>query len=136
MKEEFLALIQYRNWMEKKNANAARFRFVLSHWGVPLLHSSVRSIPKLLPINPSARILDVGCGRGALLRHLLFSLSLSVEPIGFDLARSLLELEVKESKYETRKVNLLEGTATRLPLKIRLLMVYFARMYMIKHLND
>jgi predicted metal-dependent enzyme (double-stranded beta helix superfamily) len=35
--------------MEKKNANAAHFRFVLSHWGVLLLHSSVRSVPKLLP---------------------------------------------------------------------------------------
>ncbi|MBI4337651.1 MAG: class I SAM-dependent methyltransferase [Chloroflexi bacterium] len=129
--EERQTITQYRQWMTKGDFNSRHFRFVLSTSGLPLIHTPLPLLRRLLRIRPEDRVLDVGCGRASVLRYLYRTVPLQHPPVGVDATRPLLHL----GHGHQRPVHLVEGSVTHLPFQDSTFTVAICS-YVIKHFGN
>ncbi|MFQ5859936.1 MAG: class I SAM-dependent methyltransferase [Dehalococcoidia bacterium] len=109
--EERATIIQYNRWLAKDSLYARHMRFVLSPWGLPLLHTPLFRLSRRLPLYPDDQVLDVGCGRASVLSYLIHRVGLTQGPVGVDACRPLLAL----ADHTNPRVNLLQASVTHLP---------------------
>ena len=69
---------------------------------------------KCLPLQPNAKVLDLGCGTGLELEY-YFKLNPEAEVTGIDLAQGMLQ-KLKE-KFASQKLHLIQGSYFDVPLK-------------------
>ncbi len=97
---------------------AAAWRFTLGVPGQILVNTPAFTLPEELRIEPTWRILDVGCGRAGLTRVLTARAGLLEPAIGIDSSRQMLELASRDQRGDgAKKVLLAQGSATGLPLR-------------------
>jgi SAM-dependent methyltransferase len=82
-----------------------------------LVNTALYRLPEHLKLTERTRLLDLGCGRGALLRALDDQLRLETPPVGLDLSRALLRQAQRDEGNPHRHAGLVEGTPTTLPFR-------------------
>ncbi len=96
---------------------AAAWRFAMGVPGQILVNTAAFTLPEELRIEPTWRILDIGCGRAGLARVLTDRAGLLEPAIGIDASRQMLELASRDQQGDgAKKVLLTQGSATDLPL--------------------
>jgi ubiquinone/menaquinone biosynthesis C-methylase UbiE len=92
-------------------------------------------LPENLALKPQQRWLDVGCGRGALLRFLDQRVGFEQTPVGLDFSPAALRLARRDANEAGHEVGLTCATATALPFHEQTFDLVTCG-YLIKHLTD
>ena len=95
-------------------------RHRLSEWvagpaGTLLVNGAAARIPQELMISTGQRVLDVGCGRGSLLRLLDERVGFRYPPVGVETARPLLRRAVADEAGSERPLLLAQASPAALP---------------------
>lgn len=90
-------------------------RWAMGALGSFLANSPLFRLPESLYLEPSLRLLEVGCGRGSLLRMLNERLRFDRAPVGVDLSPAALRLADRDERKASRPSRLALATATALP---------------------
>ncbi|MDA1061980.1 MAG: class I SAM-dependent methyltransferase, partial [Chloroflexi bacterium] len=85
-------IAEYERWLSSSSLRAIAMRWLLGEQGAFLLNTPVLRLPTELRLDGSERVLDIGCGRGALLRQLDRQLRFARDPVGLDCSRAVLRL--------------------------------------------
>jgi 2-polyprenyl-3-methyl-5-hydroxy-6-metoxy-1,4-benzoquinol methylase len=100
----------YNRWLGR-SISGRLYGLLASPPGLMLVNTPVLKLHQELQLRPENRLLDVGCGSGALLEMLASKVAFKQPPVGIDVSNSMLGLS-----RERRRVSLVEGSGTQLPL--------------------
>ena len=103
-------------WVASSAPGAVAFRWLLGtgQWAA---NTALYRLASSLKLDHTTRLLDIGCGRGTLLRTLDDQLHLDVPPVGVDLSHAMLELAQRDERNPRRGAGLVQGSAMSLPLR-------------------
>lgn len=104
----------YDRWITSSGPNAAAMRFAMSVPGQILVNTAAFRLPEEVKIEPTWRLLDLGCGRGSLARVLTQRVGLEEPPVGVDASREMLALGRRDEATPTDR--LVQGDLASLPL--------------------
>ena len=79
-------------WFGSGTPRAAVFRWLMGPQGHLLANAPLYHLPKNLKLTAATRLLDVGCGRGTLLRVLDEQVRFETPPVGIDLSPEMLSM--------------------------------------------
>ncbi len=107
---------EYERWLRSSSLSAFGFRWMMGpgQWVVNL---PLYRLPKNLKLDGTTKLLDIGCGRGTILRALDDQLACDVPPVGLDVSRAMLELAQADEGNPMRHAGLVQGSATTLPFR-------------------
>jgi ubiquinone/menaquinone biosynthesis C-methylase UbiE len=135
--EQQITAREYDRWLQENTFLAMWMRFWLSPKRTLWLNTQIRKLPVAARLTPPDRVLDIGCGYGGLLIHL-------VREVGFNQPAEALDsspLMLGHARKEICRRNLEgairinQGMATKLPFGDGAFDVVVCS-YMIKHLPD
>jgi SAM-dependent methyltransferase len=106
----------HERWLAGVHPRALAHRWVMGEQGQLLANGPALRLPISLKLNANARILDIGCGRGALLRAFDGQLRLKTAPVGVDLSRTMLRRARRDEGRDGR-TRLAQATADALPFR-------------------
>jgi SAM-dependent methyltransferase len=98
--------------------------------GLMLVNTPAFKLHEELRLRPETRLLDVGCGSGAMLQLLASRVRFQRSPVGIDLSAAMLELG-----NERRRISLVEGSGTEMPFADESFDVVLCA-HVVKHLDD
>jgi ubiquinone/menaquinone biosynthesis C-methylase UbiE len=84
--------------------------------GAFFVNGPLFQLPENLRLDSSLRLLDIGCGRGAVMRMLDARVRFEHPPVGVDFSSAALQLADADERHAWRPTRLVRGTATALPL--------------------
>jgi ubiquinone/menaquinone biosynthesis C-methylase UbiE len=119
----------YDRWL-KKSVSGRLYGLLASPPGLMLVNTPAFKLHEELHLQPENRLLDVGCGSGALLQLLASKVAFRRPPVGLDLSASMLDLA-----QERRTIQLLRGAGTQLPFAGDSFDVVLCS-HVVKHLDD
>jgi SAM-dependent methyltransferase len=119
----------YNRWV-KRTVSGRLYGLLASPPGLMLVNTPAFKLHEELQLQPSNRVLDVGCGSGALLQLLASKVPFERPPVGIDLSASMLDLG-----SDRRSISLVEGSGTALPFADGSFDVV-ACAHVVKHLDD
>ena len=128
-------LAEYERWLSSPSLRAIATRWLLGEPGAFLLNTPVLRLPSELRLDGSERVLDIGCGRGALLRQLDRQLRFARDPVGLDSSRALLRLAGRDEARAGRPSALLRASATALPFAAASFTLVLCG-HLLRHLDD
>lgn len=118
----------YNRWV--RNSVAGRLYGLLAGPpGLMLVNTPAFNLHEELRLRPETRLLDVGCGSGALIELLAARVPFHRPPVGIDLSSTMLRLS------DARRVSLLEGSGVQLPFTDESFDVVTCA-HVAKHLDD
>lgn len=92
-------------------------------------------LPKNLKLDATTRLLDIGSGRGAILRNLDDQLQCEVPPVGVDVSRAMLTQAAQDETNPRRAAGLVQGSATALPFRDGAFNLVLCG-HLVKHFDD
>jgi SAM-dependent methyltransferase len=113
MMSEAPAGTQYDRWLRSGSVSGRGYAFLASVPGMLLVNTPAYRFDKNLGIKPEQRYLDIGCGRGSLLRVLGNRVRFGTRPVGVDASAEMLALAVGDGTAES--ADLVHGDGTSLP---------------------
>jgi SAM-dependent methyltransferase len=119
----------YNRWV-KRSASGRLYGLLAGPPGLILVNTPAFRLHDELQLRPENRVLDVGCGSGALLQQLASKVAFQRPPVGIDLSASMLGLG-----HERRRIALVEGSGTQLPFAGESFDVITCA-HVVKHLDD
>jgi SAM-dependent methyltransferase len=126
---------EYERWLSGRSLSGAAIRGAMSAPGQWLVSTPLLRLPEQLRLQPEQRWLDIGCGRGALLRLLDERLGFTEPPVGIDFSAAALRLARRDLARDRPRVRLARASATALPFADRSFELVTAG-YLLKHLDD
>ena len=125
---------EYERWLRGSSASAFGFRWLMgpAQWAVNL---PLYRLPKNLMLDSSTRLLDIGVGRGNVLRTLDDQLGCDVPPVGLDVSRAMLEHAVHDESNPMRHAGWVQGSATALPFRDGAFNLVLCG-HLVKHFDD
>jgi len=126
---------EYERWLGGRDLHSAVIRWVMSAPGQWAVNSPLMKLPENLALRREQRWLDVGCGRGALLRLVDQRVGFETPPTGVDFSMEALRLARQDARKHGHAVRLACGTATALPFRDRSFDLITCG-YLVKHLTD
>ena len=126
---------EYERWLRGRGLNSAVIRWVMSGPGQWLINTPLMKLPENLMLRADQRWLDVGCGRGTLLRLIDERVRFEVPPTGVDFTPAALRLGQRDAQRKGQQIDLTAGTATALPFADETFNLVTCG-YMLKHLTD
>ncbi|MEZ4553467.1 MAG: class I SAM-dependent methyltransferase [Dehalococcoidia bacterium] len=126
---------EYERWLRRRDLHSAVIRWVMSAPGQWAVNSPLMKLPENLALRREQRWLDVGCGRGALLRLVDQRVGFETPPTGVDFSMQALGLARRDARKHGHEVRLAGGTATALPFRDRSFDLITSG-YLMKHLTD
>jgi SAM-dependent methyltransferase len=132
--EERRTAREYSAWMRDRGLSGTGMRLLLGEAGAYLVNTPVFGVADEVGLRPNHRVLDLGCGRGALAKILARQAGLKREPVGVDISIEMLRLAARDSS-PARPVELVSAAATRLPFAGESFHLVIAA-YLFKHLED
>lgn len=128
-------LSEYNRWLRVPSPSGVLMRWFLAERGMFFVNGPLLRLPEELNLTGAERILDVGTGRGALLRLLDRQLPFERDPVGLDFSRPMLKLAGNDEAKTGRPSALVQGSATRLPFADGSFQLVLCG-HMVKHLED
>lgn len=126
---------EYERWLGGRSVSATVLRAAMTPFGQYLVNTPLYRLPESLHITPRQRLLDIGCGRGGLLRVLSGRVPFEQPPVGVDFSGAVLALAARDAARAGIPLHFVHGTATALPLADRSFDIVTCG-YVIKHLSD
>jgi 2-polyprenyl-3-methyl-5-hydroxy-6-metoxy-1,4-benzoquinol methylase len=118
----------YNRWV-KKSVSGRLYGLLAGPPGLMLVNTPVFNLHNDLQLRPETRLLDVGCGSGALLELLASRVAFERPPVGIDLSTAMLHLNNPE------RASLVEGSGVQLPFADESFDVVTCA-HVVKHLDD
>ena len=125
---------EYERWLQGASPSAFGIRWFMGP-GQWLANAPLYRLPENLKLDASTRLLDIGCGRGTLLRALDDTLRCDVAPVGLDFSRAALRLAANDKRNPHRGAGLVEGSAISLPFRDGAFNLVLCG-HLVKHLDD
>lgn len=131
------AAVEYDRWFAGTGPRAAFFRWLMSQPAQLLTNGPALRLPSSLRLDAATRMLDIGCGRGALLRALDDQLHFDTPPAGVDFSRAALALAARGARGArgVPALRLVGGSASALPFRDGAFTLVTCG-YLAKHLDD
>ena len=126
---------EYERWLAKPSPSSLALRWAMGRAGVFAVNSPLLGLKQNLRLEPSMRVLDIGCGRGAVLRLLDDRVRFEHSPVGLDFSRAALRLAQRDEDTSGNRLRLARGVATRLPFADDSFDLVISG-YLLKHLDD
>jgi len=125
---------EYEQWVASAAPSAYGFRWMMGpgQWAV---NAPLYRLPANLKLDASTKLLDVGCGRGAILRTIDDQLGCDVPPVGLDVSRAMLRLAQRDESNPLRGAGLVQGSATALPFQDESFNLVLCG-HLVKHFDD
>ncbi len=98
----------YNSWV-KKSVSGRLYGLLARPPGLMLINTPAFNLHNELRLQPATRLLDIGCGSGALVELLASRVAFQRPPVGIDLSTTMLHLG------DPRRVSLVEGSGVQLP---------------------
>lgn len=134
--EEVRTAREYDRWLRRPGPVSAGMRLLMSPAGQFLVNTPAFRLPEELIIRPQHRVLDIGCGRAALLRILAARVRFTTPPVGLDASKTMLELAQRDIRRSGEQgIDLVRGAATVLPFAADSF-DFVISAHMVKHLSD
>lgn len=108
-------LLAYDRWLARPSIGSAITRWANSPAGIFLTNSPLFRLPENLQLEPSLRVLEIGAGRGALLRMLDGRMRFDSAPVGIDGSAQALRLARRDERRAGNPLRLARATASALP---------------------
>jgi ubiquinone/menaquinone biosynthesis C-methylase UbiE len=127
------AVLEYDRRFAGASPRAMLFRWLISLPAQFLTNGPALRLPQALRLDASARVLDIACGRGALLRAFDDQLHFDTPPVGIDLSRAALRLAAHDRGQPRSR--LVCAGASSLPFRDRAF-TFVTCGYVARHLGD
>ena len=126
--------LEYERWVAGSSPSAVGFRWMMGpgQWAV---NAPLYRLSKNLKLDASTRLLDIGCGRGTILRAIDDQLGCDVPPVGLDVSHAMLQLAQRDEGNPRRDAGLVQGSATSLPFRDASFNVVLCG-HLVKHFDD
>ncbi len=108
--------LEYERWVGGSSPTAAGFRWMMGA-GQWAMNAPLYRLPTNLKLDAATRLLDLGSGRGAILRNLDDQLQCERPPVGLDASREMLRLAQRDESNPRRAAGLVQATASVLPFR-------------------
>ncbi len=108
-------LREYDRWLARPGLGSVAARWALSPAGVFLTNSPLFRLPEDLQLDRSLRVLEIGAGRGALLRMLHGRVRFERPPVAVDESARALRLARRDEQAAGGPLRLARATDTALP---------------------
>ncbi|HEU0072425.1 MAG TPA: class I SAM-dependent methyltransferase [Dehalococcoidia bacterium] len=118
----------YNRWV-KKSVSGRLYGLLAGPPGLMLVNTPAFNLHEELQLQPETRLLDIGCGSGALLELLASRVAFQRRPVGIDLSTTMLHLS------DPRRASLVEGSGVQLPFADESFDVVTCA-HVAKHLDD
>jgi ubiquinone/menaquinone biosynthesis C-methylase UbiE len=125
----------YDRWLTGGSLSGLLYGSLASLPGTVLVNTPAFRLHTELQIRPAQRVLDVGCGRGALLQTLAARVPFTRTPVGVDISRAMLRLGARDVQKAPHDVALIRASGTALPFADDAFDVVICG-HLIKHLED
>ena len=112
-------IAEYERWLSGRGPSAAAMRWWMGGPGALLANTALFRLPEELQLNEDWRVVEVGCGRGALLRMLDDRVGFLSPPLGVDASRAAVRLaraDERRARGARPRLRFVQGAATALPL--------------------
>jgi SAM-dependent methyltransferase len=125
----------YDRWLKRRSITSRLYAFYASLPGAVLVNTPAFRLPELLRFTPGQRVLDIGCGRGALLQAFASKVPFEHAPVGIELSGEMLRLARRDLQKPSHSANLVQATGLALPFADESFDVVVSS-YVVKHLSD
>jgi SAM-dependent methyltransferase len=129
---------EYERWLGGRGPSSAAMRWWMGGPGTFLANTALYRLPEELHVNEDWRVVEVGCGRGSLLRMLDERLRFVDPPVGVDASAAVLRLAAEDDRAlrgARPPLRLVQGVATALPLRTASAELVLCG-HLVKHLDD
>jgi ubiquinone/menaquinone biosynthesis C-methylase UbiE len=129
---------EYERWLGGYGPSSAAMRWWMGGPGTFLANTALFRLPEELHVNEDWRVVEVGCGRGSLLRMLDGRLRFIDPPVGVDASAAALRLAAEDDRAgggARPALRLVQGAATALPLPSASAELVLCG-HLVKHLDD
>ncbi len=99
-----------------------------------LANGPLYRLPENLKLTPQTKLLDIGCGRGTLMRMLDEQVGFDQPPVGLALSPAMLSLARRDQQHAEAPCDLVQGSAADLPFADNSFTLVTAG-YIVKHLS-
>lgn len=125
---------EYERWLRSGTPSAAVFRWFMGpgQWAA---NTALYRLAEGLKLDHTTKLLDIGCGRGALLRALDDQLGMDTPPVALDFSRTMIDLARGDETNPRRGARYVEASAVALPFRDATFSLVTCG-YVVKHLND
>jgi SAM-dependent methyltransferase len=121
----------YDRWLGGPSISGRIYSLLASLPGTIFVNTPAFKLHTDLQLRPEHRLLDIGCGRGALLQLLSTRVRFRTPPVGVDISRVML----KQGKRDQANAALCQAAATTLPFADNSYDVVICA-HAVKHLDD
>ena len=125
---------EYDRWLTSPGLSSLAVRWAMGTLGQWAVNTPLMRIPEHFDLKPDQRWLDIGCGRGALLRFIDSRVGFDRAPVGLDFSAAALQL-AREDARDGVGPELAQGSATALPFEDESFHLVTCG-YVVKHLTD
>jgi SAM-dependent methyltransferase len=126
---------QYDRWIGGASVSAIAIRWLMGPVGQWVVNTPLMKVHQHLMMQPHHRWLDVGAGRGSLLRFIDSRVRFDHAPVGLDFSRAVLRLGRRDQRGLERTAAFAQGAATALPFPDATF-DFVTCGHLVKHLND
>lgn len=126
---------EYERWIRGHGVSSAFIRWAMTAPGQWAVNSPLMRLPENLALRAGQRWLDIGCGRGTLLRLIDQRVGFDRAPVGVDFSPAILRLARSDAGRTGHLASLACATATALPFGDQTFDLVTCG-YLMKHLTD
>jgi len=126
---------EYDRWLSGSSITGRLYGLLAGLPGTILVNTPAFRMHTELQLKPEHRILDVGCGTGALLQTLAARVAFNTPPVGVDMSRTLLKKGLHSFAAHPGHPELIRASGSSLPFADDSFDVVTCA-HMVKHLDD
>ena len=125
---------EYERWLRSSTPSALAFRWFMGpgQWAA---NTALFRLTEGLKLDRTTRLLDIGSGRGGLLRALDDQLQCDVPPVGLDFSRAMIDMARRDETNPARDARYIEASAAALPFRNATFNLVTCG-YVVKHFDD
>ncbi len=133
--EQMRHLGEYDRWIAGNGLSAIAVRWAMGATGQWAVNTPLMKVHQHLMMKPHHRWLDVGAGRGSLIRFIDSRVPFERAPVAFDFSREVLRLGRHDQRGLERGAAFAQGAATTLPFRNETF-DFVTCGHLVKHLTD